>query len=76
MSRFEANFAAAANAELSIEEQLGLAQAPGSAVPTREEAIACCLSAGEGWRDAIRALGGAFAKDAAQAARLSGEKAE
>jgi len=31
---------------------------------TREDAIACYLSGGEGWREAVKLLGGAFAGEA------------
>jgi hypothetical protein len=31
---------------------------------TRQDAIACYLSGGDGWRDAVRMLGGTFAGDA------------
>ncbi|QNN67368.1 hypothetical protein H9L13_12350 [Sphingomonas lutea] len=30
----------------------------------RQDAIACYLSAGDGWRDAVKKLGGAFAPGA------------
>ena len=41
----------------------------------RQQAIACFLSASEGWSDAAKALGGAFASDAALT-RLKDDKAE
>ena len=31
---------------------------------SREDAIACYLSGGEGWRDAVKLLGGTFAEGA------------
>jgi hypothetical protein len=40
---------------------------------TREDAIACYLSGSEGWRDAMKLLGGAFAEDASG---LKGQKAD
>ena len=32
---------------------------------SREDAIACYLSGGDGWREAMKQLGGTFAKEAA-----------
>ena len=53
MSRFERDFEAAG-------------KAPPEAVPSdQREAIACYLSAGEGWSEAMKALRGAFASEAA-----------
>jgi hypothetical protein len=31
---------------------------------SREDAIACYLSGGDGWREAVKQLGGAFAEEA------------
>ncbi len=53
MSRFERDFEAAS-------------EAPPGAVPSdQREAIACYLSAGEGWSEAMKRLRGAFASEAA-----------
>ena len=53
LSRHERDFEPAANA-------------PSKAVRGVEgQAIACFLSAGDGWADALKALSGAFASDAA-----------
>ena len=53
-----------AEAPLSLAELLSLlgegADAEG---PSREDAIACYLSASDGWRDAVRMLGGTFAEE-------------
>lgn len=55
MSRYERDFEAAG-------------EAPANAVPSNQrEAIACYLSAGEGWSEALKALRGAFASEAAAA---------
>ena len=66
MARHENDFAAGAEAPLSMEELLTML---GTGSPadqrSREEAIACVLSGGEGWRDAVLLLGGAFAGDEA-----------
>ena len=60
MSRFERDFEAAG-------------EAPSAAVPSEQrEAIACYLSVGEGWNEAVKALRGAFASDAAQALQSAG----
>ena len=75
MSRFEGDFAAAGGVPLGDEGQADL-RAALSALRgrQREDAIACYLSAGEGWDEAMKALSGAFAADAAQAVRLSAAK--
>ena len=52
MSRFERDFTAAGNAP------------PGAVPSDQREAIACYLSAGEGWSEALKALRGAFASEA------------
>ena len=70
MSRFEGDFSAAGDVPLSTDELLNLIGAnPALTGPERQEAIACYLSAGEGWDEALKALRGAFASDAAQAVR-------
>ena len=70
MSRFEGDFFAAGDASLSTTELLNLL-GTNSALTDRErqEAIACFLSASEGWDQALKTLRGAFATDAAQAIR-------
>ncbi len=75
MSRFEGDFNAAGDAPLSKSELLDLLAAC-SGVPSREsrDAIACYLSASEGWHEALKALRGAFATDAAAAVKLGGAK--
>ena len=52
MSRFERDFEAAGDAP------------PGAVPGDQREAIACYLSAGEGWSEAMKALRGAFACEA------------
>ena len=52
MSRHERDFAAAGKAP------------PGALPSDQRDAIACYLSAGEGWSDALKALHGAFASEA------------
>ena len=57
MARHEADFRAAAEAELAASElrTLGLAETG------REAALARFLAGAEGWDEAVKALGGAFA---------------
>ena len=64
MARFESNFRTSAEELLSLDELLDLL---GSAAErngrSREDAIACYLSGGDGWREAMKLLGGTFAED-------------
>ncbi len=63
MARHEGDFHASAGEPLSLEELLDLLSAEGRFDSrARQQAIACYLSAGEGWREAMRQLGGAFAE--------------
>ena len=71
MSRFEGDFTAAAAARLTMTELIELAQGQDGDPLARQQAIACCLSAGEGWREALKALGGSFAGGAAKREGLS-----
>ena len=74
MSRLDGKFTAAGDAELEIAELLAaLESQPGDALQDWRDAIACYLSAGDGWRDALQRLGGAFAGDGAEQ-RLSRDK--
>ena len=68
MSRFEGEFAAVGDARLSARELLAVIREQVS-VPDRDlnAAIACYLSSGDGWDEALKTLRGAFAIDAAQA---------
>ena len=62
LARHEGEFEAAAEASLDLDELLGALRRPVAAnAGNRREAIARCLSASEGWRDAAAKLGGAFA---------------
>ena len=66
MARHEADFLADDSRPLSLEELLAVLNG-GATVGdlSREDAIACYLSAGEGWREAVKRLGGAFAESEA-----------
>jgi len=61
LARYEADFRAAADTPLTLEELLVLLDGSGKDARTREDAIACFLAGGEGWREAVKMLGGAFA---------------
>jgi hypothetical protein len=68
LSRFEGDFSAAGDASLSTAELLNMLSAStGLNSRERQQAIACYLSASEGWDKALKTLRGAFASDAAEA---------
>jgi hypothetical protein len=63
LARFDGNLKAAGEAKLNVDELLSaLSISPASGVQARQAAIACFLSASEGWRDARDTLQGAFAR--------------
>ena len=65
MARHERDFRTAAEAPLSLADLLALlGQGGDSDERSRQDAIACYLSGGDGWRDAMKMLGGTFAEDA------------
>jgi phosphomannomutase len=65
LARHEGNFRTDAEEPLSLDELLALlASDEESDARLRNDAIACALSASEGWQDAVRRLGGAFAEHA------------
>jgi hypothetical protein len=69
LARHEKDFRTDAEAPLSLDELLALlAQRDGDA-RSREDAIACYLSGSDGWRDAMKILGGAFAGEEGLRAR-------
>ena len=67
MARHEGDFRSEAEAPLSLNELLHLlgngTEGDGR---SREDAIACYLSASDGWREAMKLLGGTFAQEAAE----------
>ncbi len=66
MARHEQGFHADADTPLSMDELLHLLGADdGADTQARRQAIACYLSATDGWRDALKELRGAFAEEAA-----------
>ena len=63
MARHEGDFRTKAQDPLSLDELLTLlGDAAEREGRSREDAIACYLSGGDGWRDAVKLLGGAFAE--------------
>jgi hypothetical protein len=62
LAKHEGDFRSNVEEPLSLSELLELLNASGLEERDRENAIACYLSAGEGWREAMRKLGGAFAE--------------
>lgn len=71
MARFERDFSDEGQEPMSLNELLSLLGGDTAEARSRQDAIACYLSGGEGWRDAVKMLGGAFA---AEAAGLKGRK--
>ena len=66
MARHERDFRDHAEAPLSLDELLALLGSGADADErSRKEAIACYLSGSDGWRDAMKALGGTFAEEEA-----------
>ncbi|MFL6765963.1 MAG: hypothetical protein ACJ8FO_12285 [Sphingomicrobium sp.] len=65
MARHEGDIGAEAHKPLSVDELLALlGNAAEGESRSREDAIACYLSGEEGWREALRLLGGTFAEGA------------
>ncbi len=67
MARHEGNFRGIAEEPLSLNELLALLGNAGDGEPrSREDMIARALSAEEGWQEAVKCLGGAFAEEEAK----------
>ena len=67
MSRLDGKFTAASDVPLDLAELLASLEAePEASANDWRAAIACYLSASDGWRDACELLGGAFAGDSAE----------
>jgi hypothetical protein len=65
LARHEGDFRVGAEDSLSLNELLTmLGDAAEREGGSREDAIACFLSGSDGWREAMRLLGGAFAEGA------------
>jgi len=66
LARHEGDFRGQAEGPLGLDELLALlASAEEGDGGARKDAIACALSASDGWQEAVRRLGGAFAAHAA-----------
>ncbi len=64
LARHEPDFRASAGGPLSLDDLLALlGDAKIESHRVRQEAIACYLSASEGWTEAVQRLGGAFAAE-------------
>jgi hypothetical protein len=64
LARHEGNFREHAEEPLSLDDLIALLSNIGEGdVAARNDAIACALSASEGWQDAVRRLRGAFADE-------------
>jgi hypothetical protein len=65
LARHEGDFSAGAPEPLSLNELLVLlGTAAEGDERSREDAIACYLSGSDGWREAVKRLGGTFAQGA------------
>ena len=64
LARHEGEFRKFAEEPLSLNELLALLGEAGHDPQSRSNAIACYLSGSDGWREAVKQLGGAFADDA------------
>ena len=64
MARHQGEFHAHAEEPLSLDELFALlASVEQRDGGVRKDAIACALSASEGWQEAVKRLGGAFAEE-------------
>ena len=74
MARYEGELRPANEQPLEIEELLALLDRNSSEGETSvNNARACYLSSGDGWRDAVKRLGGAFAAELGSLTREKGE---
>ena len=66
LARLDGDFRLAAQEPLSLDELLSLLGGETAGDErSREDAIACYLSGSDGWREAVKLLGGTFAEGAA-----------
>jgi hypothetical protein len=63
VARFEKNFSEDGQQPLSLGELLDLLDRNPLGDTSREDAIACYLSGADGWREAVKTIGGAFAAE-------------
>ena len=67
MARHESDFGAKSQEPLGLNEVLDLlGTGAGQEESTREDAIACYLAGGDGWKEAVKRLGGTFAAEAGE----------
>ena len=72
LARHERNFRDRTEAPLTLDELLALLGSGANGDErSRQDAIACYLSGADGWRDAVKRLGGTFAEE-----KLSEQKAD
>jgi hypothetical protein len=64
LARHEPEFRPSSDGALSLAELLALLGSKDGSERERQEAIACYLSASEGWAEAVQRLGGNFASEA------------
>jgi hypothetical protein len=63
LARFDGDFRLAAEEPVSLDELLSLLGGETAGEErSREHAIACYLSGSDGWREAVKLLGGTFAE--------------
>ena len=74
LSRFDGDISAASEASIELEELLAAFGSVAVAGSSRSDAMAQFLSGAEGWRDARKALRGAFAGTTATGPGLTGGK--
>jgi len=65
LARHEGDFRSKEQEPLSLNELLALL-GDGAEERSRDDAIACYLSGGDGWREAVKLLRGAFAGEATE----------
>jgi len=74
LARHEGDFRSGTLEPLSLDELLALlGRGAGGEQSSRDDAIACYLSAGEGWREAMERLGGAFAEGVSELRERKGD---
>jgi hypothetical protein len=66
LARHERDFRNAAEAPLSLDDLLALLGQGDADERSRQDAIACYLSGSDGWRDALKMLGGTFSEEEAR----------
>jgi hypothetical protein len=69
LARHDGDFRIAAEELLSLNELLELLNDAAQGAQAREDAIACYLSGADGWREAMKLLGGTFAEGATKLSR-------